>query len=104
MKARQSLALAAIKCFDAPVTVGDVVRWTGHARSPAGMLTDRMFQLGLEFGDTIPIRPAVAPLNAPPRIQPQGRQPGCFVVPTPRDVAIPKSGGTIPIRPRNMHT
>ncbi len=36
-------------------------------------------------GDTIPIWPAVAPLNAPPRIQPQGRQPGCFVVPTGRD-------------------
>jgi hypothetical protein len=36
----------------------------------------------------------VAPVNASPRIQPQGRQPGCFVVPTPRDVAIPKSVDT----------
>ncbi len=56
-----------------------------------------------ESGDNIPIRPAVAPVNAPPRIQPQGRQPGCFVVPTPRDGSeLPENdrgAGACPPRP-----
>ena len=46
LSVEQYTTLAAIRSLDAPVTVADVARWTGHWGNTASTIVDRMVNAG----------------------------------------------------------